>query len=110
MRRVERDPHVLTTLSAVQHRPKLVRKGGAPLGMGAAEPAKWRSHLRGLAGFPPWQVQPVHGGADGVAAAQAAEPRLLGRADLCAAPGLDGRAKGGRPPARWWASAPGPCP
>jgi hypothetical protein len=68
----------------------------------------------------------VQGGADGLAAAEAAEPLpheadqpsqrpawlrvgpgegwagrdLLGRSDLCAEPGRDDRAKGGRPPVR----------
>lgn len=135
VRLVPIDQLVPVTLDAVQQGAELFDKGLSPCGMGAAEPAKWRSHLRGLLGLLPRQVEPVQGRADGLATAQAAKPRLheadqalqrpawfrvgagdgwagrvlLGRADLCAERGCDVRAKGGRPSVRRYASASGPC-
>ena len=123
---VEVDQVVPIALGAVQQGAQLADDGVPPLGIGAAEQL-----LRLL----PRQVQPVQGSADGLAAAQASEPRLHeadqplqrparsrigpgygrrgcvlpGSADFRVESRRDVWTKGGRPPVRRYSSASGPC-
>src|SRR5215210_30145 len=116
---------VPVALSAVQQALKLLHKGLPPLRIGTAEQ---------LRGFFPRQPEPLQGGADCLAADkapealahigdQAPERAARGRVGACygrsggpplgfahrlAEAGLDGGAKGGRPPVRRYASPSGP--
>ena len=122
---VEIDQVMPVALGGGQYRAQPCDEGLPPRGIGTAEQ---------LLGFLPRQAEPVQGGADGLAAARAGEPRphqadqspqrparlgigasygrpgcvSLGGADLCTKRGLDLRAKGGRPPVRRYDTASGP--
>src|SRR3954463_7761746 len=122
---VEVNQPVPVALGGGQYRTQPRDEGLAPRGIGTAEQ---------LLGFLPRQAEPVQGGADGLAAARAGEPRSheadqpperparlwvgagygrlgrvsLGSADFRTECGLDLRAKAGRPPVRRYDTASGP--
>ena len=117
VRLVEVDQHVPVALGALQHGAHLLQEGGAPIGVGATQQ---------LPRLLPGQIEPAQGGAEGLAAAETAEPvpheadqalerparrrvgpgygragrDLLGGADGVTEGRLDLWAKGGRPPVR----------
>jgi len=122
---VEIDQPVPVALGGGQYRAQSHDEGLPPRGIATAEQ---------LLGFLPRQAEPVQGGADGLAAARAGEPRphqadqpperparlrvgagyrrpgrlSLGGADRRTECGLDLGAKGGRPPVRQYCTASGP--
>src|SRR4051794_17573790 len=122
---VEIDQVMPVALGGGQQRAHPRDEGLPPRGIGTAEQ---------LLGFLPRQAEPVQGGADGLAAVPAGEPRpheadqspkrparlgigasygwpgrvSLGGADFRTERGLDLWAKGGRPPVRRYGTASGP--
>ena len=126
VRLIQIDQRTPIALGLIQQRTQVFDKRRAPLGIGAAEQ---------LLGLLPGQLKPMQGGADGLAAAEAAKPllhqsdqtlerpawlrispdsRWRGRLPLsgtdCFVEGsLDLWTKGGRPPVRRYISASGPC-
>ena len=122
---IEVDQVMPVALSGGQYRAQPRDKGLPPCGIGTAEQ---------LLGLFPRQAEPVQGGADGLAAARAGEPRphkadqplerparlrvgtgygwpgrvSLGSADRRTECSLDLGAKGGRPPVRRYCTASGP--
>jgi hypothetical protein len=126
VRLIQIDQLTPIALGLLQQRTQVFDKRRAPLGVGAAEQ---------LLGLLPGQLKPMQGGADGLAAAEAAKPllhqsdqtlerpawlrispddRWRGRLPLSGTDCfVEGRrdlwTKGGRPPVRRYSSASGPC-